>query len=168
VRSEDRCVYISETGRTDRSPLAPATGNGASSGLYDVQGVVTQKTLARTAAGASQYGFFRQSRFGADDGDPTSSDGIFVFMGSFTTLIGGYEPKVGDEVVLRAGVGVLQPDATVERLAGRRRSDRARRRHGRRRDRRREPDERFLLAVGGDPRFRYTRAVATGTIVNDD
>jgi uncharacterized protein len=35
-------------------------------------------------------------------------------------------------------------------------------------DRRREPDERFLLVVGADPRFRYTRAIATGTILNDD
>jgi predicted extracellular nuclease len=93
-----------ENGRTDRSPLAPPTGNGTSSGLSDVQGVITQKTLARTAAGASQYGFFLQSRLGADDGDPTSSDGIFVFMGSFTTIIGGYSPKVGDEVVLRVRV----------------------------------------------------------------
>jgi hypothetical protein len=35
-------------------------------------------------------------------------------------------------------------------------------------DHRREPDERFLFVVGADPRFRYTNAVATGTIVNDD
>jgi hypothetical protein len=40
----------------------------------------------------------------ATDGDPTSSDGIFVFMGSFTSLIGGYVPTVGDEVVLRGRV----------------------------------------------------------------
>ena len=66
--------------------------------------MITQKTLARTAAGAPQYGFFLQSRVGATDGDPTSSDGIFVFMGTFTSLIGGYAPTVGDEVVLRARV----------------------------------------------------------------
>ena len=94
----------SENGRTDRSPLAPATGNGSSSTLYDVRGVVTQRTLARTAAGANQYGFFLQSRLGAEDGDPTTSDGVFVFMGSFTSLIGGYVPRVGDEVVIRARV----------------------------------------------------------------
>ena len=41
----------SENGKTDRSPLAPATGNGSSSLLYDVRGVVTQKTLARTNSG---------------------------------------------------------------------------------------------------------------------
>ena len=39
---------------------------------------------------------------GADgDGDAGTSDGIFVFMGAFTSLIGGYTPTVGDEVVLR-------------------------------------------------------------------
>ena len=93
-----------ENPRTDRSPLAPATGNGTSASLYDVRGVITQRTLARTAAGVSQYGFFLQSRADASDNDPTSSDGIFVFMGNFTTLIGGYTPTVGDEVIIRARV----------------------------------------------------------------
>jgi hypothetical protein len=93
-----------EAGKADRSPLAPASGNGTSSTLYDVRGVITQRTLARTSAGADQNGFFLQSRLGAEDGDPTTSDGIFVFMGAFTSLIGGYVPTVGDEVVLRARV----------------------------------------------------------------
>ncbi|MFG1873181.1 lamin tail domain-containing protein [Micromonospora arborensis] len=93
-----------EAGPTDRSPLAPASGNGTSSTMYDVRGVITQLTLARTSAGAEQHGFFLQSRVGDTDGDPTSSDGIFVFMGTFTSLIGGYVPTVGDEVVLRARV----------------------------------------------------------------
>jgi predicted extracellular nuclease len=94
----------SEAGETDRSPLAPASGNGTSADLHDVRGVITQRTLARTAAGDNQYGFFLQSRIGATDGDPTTSDGIFVFMGGFTSLIGGYVPTVGDEVILRARV----------------------------------------------------------------
>ncbi|MEV4480959.1 lamin tail domain-containing protein [Micromonospora coxensis] len=93
-----------ESGRTDRSPLAPASGNGTSSTLYDVRGVITQKSLTRTSAGAAQYGFYLQSRTGTEDGDPLSSDGLFVFTGSFTTLIGGYTPTVGDEVVLRGRV----------------------------------------------------------------
>jgi hypothetical protein len=93
-----------ENGPTDRSPLAPPSGNGTSSQLYEVQGVITQRTLARTSAGAAQYGFFLQSRNGRTDGDPTTSDGIFVFMGGFTSLIGGYVPTVGDEVVVRARV----------------------------------------------------------------
>ncbi|MGN9802156.1 lamin tail domain-containing protein [Micromonospora sp. L32] len=93
-----------ENGHTDRSPLAPASGNGTSSTLYDVRGVITQKSLTRTSAGADQYGFYLQSRTGAEDGDPLTSDGLFVFTGSFTTLIGGYAPTVGDEVVLRGRV----------------------------------------------------------------
>ncbi|WP_406040487.1 lamin tail domain-containing protein [Micromonospora sp. NBC_00898] len=93
-----------ENGPTDRSPLAPASGNGTSSALYDVRGVITQKSLTRTSAGAEQNGFYLQSRTGTEDGDPLSSDGIFVFTGSFTTLIGGYTPTVGDEVVLRGRV----------------------------------------------------------------
>jgi hypothetical protein len=93
-----------ENPRTDRSPLAPPSGNGTSGALYEVRGVITQRTLARTSGGADQHGFFLQSRLGADDGDPTSSDGVFVFMGGFTSLIGGYVPTVGDEVVLRARV----------------------------------------------------------------
>ena len=93
-----------ESPLADRSPLAPASGNGSSSEYHDVRGVITQKTLARTSAGAAQHGFFLQSRLGATDGDPASSNGIFVFMGGFTSLIGGYTPTVGDEVVLRARV----------------------------------------------------------------
>ncbi|MER7459527.1 lamin tail domain-containing protein [Micromonospora sp. NPDC126480] len=93
-----------ESGAADRSPLAPASGNGTSSSLYDVRGVITQRTLARDSSGRDQHGFFLQSRADATDGDPASSDGIFVFMGSFTSLIGGYVPTVGDEVVLRARV----------------------------------------------------------------
>jgi uncharacterized protein len=93
-----------ELGKTDRSPLAPPTGTGNNGTDYLVRGVITQKTLARTSQGAIQHGFFLQSRVGATDGDPLTSDGIFVFMGGFTTLIGGYAPTIGDEVVLRARV----------------------------------------------------------------
>jgi uncharacterized protein len=74
-----------------------------------VRGVVTQKTLARSSAGAAQNGFFLQNTPAAADTDPTTSDGVFVFLGGFTTLLradGGpaYLPQVGDELVLRASV----------------------------------------------------------------
>ncbi|MFB9238882.1 lamin tail domain-containing protein [Plantactinospora siamensis] len=93
-----------EAGATDRSPLAPPSGNGTSATTYEVRGVITEKLLTKASSGASQYGFFLQSRTGSADGDPLTSDGIYVFMGGFDTLIGGYAPTVGDEVVLRGKV----------------------------------------------------------------
>jgi uncharacterized protein len=74
-----------------------------------VQGVVTQKTVARTSSGGIQNGLFLQNTPAGADGDPTTSDGVFVFLGGFTTVLragGGpaYLPAVGDELVLRATV----------------------------------------------------------------
>ena len=69
-----------------------------------VQGIIYQKLLSRTSSGGSSYGFFLQSSAETADGDPDSSDGIFVFMSRFTSLIGGYVPEVGDEVILRGKV----------------------------------------------------------------
>jgi uncharacterized protein len=87
-----------------RSPLAPPTGNGSSTTRYSVRGVVAQLAQSRTEAGATQYGFFLQSRVGTVDGDPATSDGVFVYMSTFPTLIGGYAPTVGDEIVIEARV----------------------------------------------------------------
>ena len=88
-------------GATFRSPLAGQQ--------VVVQGVVTQETLARSSSGNLQNGLFLQNTPAAADGDPTTSDGVFVFLGGFTTLLradGGpaYDPRVGDELVLRATV----------------------------------------------------------------
>jgi hypothetical protein len=91
-------------GSAARSPLAPPTGNGSSTARYQVRGVVAQLAQSRTEAGATQYGFFLQSRKGTEDGDPTTSDGVFVYMSTFSTLIGGYAPTVGDEIVVDARV----------------------------------------------------------------
>jgi hypothetical protein len=78
-----------------------------------VRGVVTQ--LTRETSG--NRGFFLQERSGETDGDPHSSDGIFVFNGTFTTLrteaegparqqVGNnWTVTVGDEIVLRGEVG---------------------------------------------------------------
>ncbi|MGH2801955.1 MAG: lamin tail domain-containing protein, partial [Thermoleophilaceae bacterium] len=68
------------------------------------RGLVRQKIVSRTSSGDASYGFFLQSTATTADGDPLSSDGIFVFMSRFTTLIGGYTPQVGDEIVVRARV----------------------------------------------------------------
>ena len=64
-----------------------------------VRGVVTE----RTREGANN-GFYLQNTAATADADPSSSDGIFVFMGGFTSLIGGYVPVVGDEIDLTGSV----------------------------------------------------------------
>ena len=80
-----------------------------------VRGVIYEKTVARDSrTGNSINGFFLQSSLQTADGDPLTSDGIFVHMSTFTDLIGGYVPQVGDEVVLRATV---QEDFNLTRLA---------------------------------------------------
>ncbi len=96
-------------GDRHRSPFAPASGNGSGAADVQVQGVITQLTLARTSSGARNYGFFVQNTAATADGDPATSDGIFVFHSTFTTLrtldpAVFYTPKVGDEVVLRGRV----------------------------------------------------------------
>ncbi len=93
-----------DAGPDHRSPLAPPTGNGASSDFYLVRGVITQKTLAQSSSGGAQRGFFLQDTLARSDGLEETSDGVFVFMGAFPDLIGGYVPRVGDEVILRARV----------------------------------------------------------------
>lgn len=93
-------------GDTDfTSPLAGQT-------VY-VRGVVTQETLDP----AGNKGFFLQERAGATDGDPNSSDGVFVFNNKFSTvrtlngspaqaeLGANWTVNVGDEIVVRAVVG---------------------------------------------------------------
>ena len=95
-------------GLAHRSAFAPATGNSAGTTTVTIQGVVYEKTLARTSAGGSSRGFFIQNTEGTADGLPNSSDGIFVFHGSATTLSmaggGTYAPTVGDEIVLSGRV----------------------------------------------------------------
>lgn len=87
-------------GRTQASPYVGQT--------VTIQGVIYEKTLARTSSGGSNYGFFIQNTAATADADATTSDGIFVFHGRFTTLLregtGTYTPRVGDEVVLRGPV----------------------------------------------------------------
>ena len=98
-------------GATHRSPFAPPPANpgnpcatGSAGDTVAIRGVIYQKTLARTSAGANQHGFFIQNTAATRDADATTSDGIFVFVGSSTTLTGGYAPVVGDEVVLSGRV----------------------------------------------------------------
>lgn len=101
-------VSDAQDGMTHRSPFAPASGNSAGATTVTVQGVVTQKTLARTSTGGSNFGFFLQNTLSTADTDPTTSDGIFVFLGTFTTVLvdptGTYTPQVGDEIRIRGRV----------------------------------------------------------------
>lgn len=102
-------VSDAQDGLLHRSPYAPASGTGGGTIDVFVKGVVTQKFLSRTSAGANSYGIFLQNTLTTDDNDSLTSDGVFVFMGSFPDILrlfGGpnYVPVVGDEIVLRARV----------------------------------------------------------------
>jgi uncharacterized protein len=99
-------VGPASAGLLHRSPFAPPSGNGAGQTVV-IKGVVYEKTLARTATGANQYGFFIQNTAAQADGDPFTSDGIWIFMGAFPDVLNAtsgqpaYVPQVGDEIVLR-------------------------------------------------------------------
>jgi predicted extracellular nuclease len=92
-------------GLLHRSPFAPPSGNNAGQNVA-IKGVVYETTLARTAAGASQFGFFIQNTQAQADANAFTSDGIWVFMGGFSDVLNfrsgqpSYVPKVGDEIVL--------------------------------------------------------------------
>ncbi len=102
-------VGAADNGLVHRSPFAPPTGNGSGQTVF-VKGVVYEKTLARTAAGANQFGIFIQNTAAEADGLPFTSDGIWIFMGAFSDILNvaagqpAYVPQVGDEIVLRGAV----------------------------------------------------------------
>lgn len=100
-------VNDTDDGLVHRSPYAPPSGNDY--GQYVVvQGVIYAKTLQRSSSGGSYYGFFIQNTADTADGDPLTSDGIFIFHSGYETLRvasgGYYTPQVGDEVILRGPV----------------------------------------------------------------
>jgi predicted extracellular nuclease len=101
-------VADTDDGLLHRSPFAPPSGTSAGSEVVAVQAVIYERTLARTSSGGSSRGFFLQDTDATADDDPDSSDGIFVFHGSFSTLLraggGTYTPTAGDEVVLSGRV----------------------------------------------------------------
>jgi hypothetical protein len=100
-------VSDTDDGTAVRSPYAPPSGNDYGQTVV-IQGVIYQKTLARASWGGSYYGFFIQSTAETADGDPLTSDGVFVFNSTYSTLRvdggGYYAPQVGDEVILRGPV----------------------------------------------------------------
>ncbi|HEX2883949.1 MAG TPA: hypothetical protein VHQ42_05190, partial [Candidatus Limnocylindria bacterium] len=97
-------VADTDDGTAHRSPFAPPSGNNTGQTVV-TRGVITQHYLQRNSNGSNSRGFFLQSTDATSDGDPNSSDGIFVFHGSFATLRidggGFYAPQIGDEVILR-------------------------------------------------------------------
>jgi hypothetical protein len=93
-------------GATHRSPFAPPSGNSAGTETVKVKAVIYQKTIARQTNGDLQHGLFIQNTAAEADSDPNSSDGLFIFLGGFTTILRAdgtspaYAPVIGDEVVL--------------------------------------------------------------------
>jgi predicted extracellular nuclease len=96
-------VQDKDDGTMHRSPYAPPSGNGSGQ-MVTVQGVIYEKTLQAIANSANTYkGFFIQNTAATADTNLNTSDGLFVFMSSNSTLSGqssAYTPTVGDEVVL--------------------------------------------------------------------
>ncbi len=74
----------------------------------NVQVVVTQKVLSRTSSGSNSWGFFLQNTAATADGDPNSSDGIYLYTGRYDDIYnpagGYYYLQVGDELIIRAQV----------------------------------------------------------------
>ncbi len=69
-----------------------------------IQGVIYEKTLQAISNSANTYkGFYIQNTAATADSDPTTSDGLFVFM-STSSAISGYTPQVGDEIILSGKV----------------------------------------------------------------
>ncbi len=107
-------VEANDWGPYHRSPYAPPynspDGQNANGEYVAVQGVVYELTKEYNdfCATCAYYGFFIQNTAGTADGDPDTSDGIFVTQGYYDNLLvdggGSYVPQVGDEVILRGPV----------------------------------------------------------------
>ena len=88
-------------GATFRSPYVPASGNGAGQAVT-IQGVIYEKAIQPTSFGA-YYGFFIQNTAATADGEANTSDGIYVYMSTKTSMngpSGPYTPTVGDEIII--------------------------------------------------------------------
>jgi predicted extracellular nuclease len=107
IGSVQGVVNDTDDGTLVRSPFAPPTGNGAGD-MVVIQGVIYEKTLQAISNSSDvYYGFFIQNTAATADGDPNTSDGVFVFMNTISTLNGpdgSYTPAVGDEIILLARV----------------------------------------------------------------
>jgi predicted extracellular nuclease len=93
-------VGNTDNGATHTSPYAGQT--------VTIQGVIYEKTLQAISNSTNTYkGFFIQNTSTTADTDANTSDGIFVFMSTASTLSGiegTYTPAVGDEIILSGKV----------------------------------------------------------------
>ena len=94
-------VLDADIGTAHLSPYAGQT--------VTVQGVIYENTLQAISNTSNTYkGFYLQNTAATADGDPTTSDGLFAFMGTFGDIFdsngGFYVPQVGDEVVVSGRV----------------------------------------------------------------
>jgi uncharacterized protein len=89
----------------DDGTLHVAARNGQN---VKIQGVIYETTLQAITNSTNSYkGFFIQNTVATADGDPNTSNGLFVFMNTNSTIngpSGPYTPQVGDEVVLAGTV----------------------------------------------------------------
>lgn len=89
-------VLVTDTVTTHASPYVGQ--------IVTIQGVIYEKTLQAISNSANTYkGFYIQSTADTTDGEPNTSDGLFVFM-STASKIGSYTPTVGDEIILKGKV----------------------------------------------------------------
>ncbi len=101
-------VLDTDVATSHRSPFAPSSGNNPGTIPVVVQGVIYERTLQAISGSSDSYkGFFIQNTAGTADGDPNTSDGLFVFMNTDSALAsahGGYTPQVGDEVIVSGSI----------------------------------------------------------------
>jgi hypothetical protein len=79
--------------------------------------VIYEKTIQPTSFGGYN-GFFIQNTAATADGDPNSSDGMYVYMSTKTTIPYGsstYTPTVGDEVIIS---GTISEYYSMTELSG--------------------------------------------------
>jgi predicted extracellular nuclease len=89
-------VLDTDNGATHVSPYVGQT--------VTVRGVIYEKTLQAISNSTNTYkGFYLQNTTAYADGNPNTSDGLFVFMNTPST-IGGYTPQVGDEVIIAGSI----------------------------------------------------------------
>ncbi len=106
-------VLDTDNGTAHVSPYAGQT--------VTVQGVIYEKTLQATSGTSTYKGFFVQNTSATEDADPNTSDGLFVFMGTTSTIVARravHPRRSGTRSSSRHGHRVLQHDGAGEPAHG--------------------------------------------------